>query len=212
MAQTIREQILEVAQSLFARGYSYGTAGNISARVRDAFVATPTNSSFGRLDADTLSLLDAAGTHISGDKPTKEINFHLAIYRAVPEAGAVVHLHSTYATAYSCLKDLADEDPLPYFTPYFPMRVATLPVVPYHPPGSRELAAAVEGVAAKGPVILLRNHGSIAWGADLSIASALAEELEEQCKIWFLLNARGQQLSQEQVSNLRERFGTPRSR
>ncbi|MCW5965026.1 MAG: aldolase [Bryobacterales bacterium] len=205
----ISENLTRIAGSLFARGYSYGSAGNMSARVRNAIVATPTNSSFGHLETERLSLLDATGVHISGDKPTKEINFHLGIYRAVPAAGAIVHLHSTYATAFSCLNDLPDADPLPYFTPYFPMRVARMPVVPYYPPGSLELAASVEAVAADGPVILLRNHGSIAWGADLSTAAALAEELEEQCKLWFLLEGRGRALSNAELAALHARFGTP---
>lgn len=207
MAHEIREELVEVAQSLFRRGYSYGTAGNISAHTREGIVATPTNSSFGRLRSEDLSLVDLEGSHLSGGQPTKELSFHLGIYRAAPKAGAVVHLHSTYATAFSCLANLPAVDPLPCYTPYFPMRVRSLLLVPYHPPGSPELAGAVELAASTTQVMLLRNHGSVAWAGDLATASALAEELEEQCKLHFLLAGRGQPLGEQDVAELRLRFG-----
>ncbi len=216
MGKGVPEELVEIAGSLFSRGYSYGSAGNISARTETGLVATPTNSSLGRLEADGLSVLNGNGLHVSGGKPTKEINFHLAVYRAVAGAGmqvgAVVHLHSTYATAFSCLSDLPERNPLPYYTPYFPMRVASMPVVAYHPPGSMELAAAVEAVAAEGPVMLLRNHGSITWAKDVATAAALAEELEEQCRIWFLLQGRGRELTATEIADLHTRFGTPGAR
>lgn len=202
----LAEHLAAVGRSLFDRGYSYGTAGNISAISGDQVLATPTNASLGALDPNLLAVLGRDGSPIAGPKATKEINFHLGIYRAVPEAAAVVHLHSTYATAFSCLYALDENDPLPFYTPYFPMRVAAMPVVDYHPPGSQELAAAVEAVAARGPVVLLRNHGSIAWAKDLATASALAEELEEQCRIHFLLRGEGRPLSSRQVAELRDRF------
>lgn len=202
MAALARE-MAEVCACLFARGYSYGSAGNVSVRAGDAVLATPTNSSLGALNAGALAELGLDGVSRNAVKPTKEINFHLGIYRAVPEAQAIVHLHSTYATAFSCLADLPDYDPLPYLTPYFPMRVAAMPVVPYLPPGTQELANAITAVAPAGPVILLRNHGSIAWAKDLATASALAEELEEQAKLYFLLEGRGRPLSGAEVSALR---------
>jgi 3-dehydro-4-phosphotetronate decarboxylase len=202
----LARQLAAVGKSLFDRGYAYGTAGNLSARNGQQTLATPTNSSLGDLDPSQLSVLSLEGAHLAGPKATKEINFHLGIYRTVPEAAAIVHLHSTYATAFSCLQSLAETNPLPSYTPYFPMRVAAMPVVAYHHPGSRELAVAIEAVAARGPVILLRNHGSIAWAKDLATASALAEELEEQCRIHFLLAGQGRTLSAEQVSELRARF------
>jgi 3-dehydro-4-phosphotetronate decarboxylase len=202
----LAQQLATVGRSLFNRGYSYGTAGNISVLSEQQVLVTPTNSSLGELDPNQLSALSRDGSHVAGPKPTKEINFHLGIYRAVPEAAAVVHLHSTYATAISCLDALDESDPLPFYTPYFPMRVAAMPVVTYHPPGSQELAAAVESVAARGPVILLRNHGSVTWAKDLATASALAEELEEQCRIHFLLRGEGRALSTRQVAELRARF------
>lgn len=212
MTDSIHQELIHVGRCLFERGYAYGSAGNLSARDGDNIVASPTNCSLGMLDAASLSVIDAAGNLLCGSPPTKEINFHLAIYRRVPEAAAVVHLHSTYATAFSCLRDLPDRDPLPYFTPYFPMRTASLPVVAYHPPGSAELAAAVEAAAHEAPVLLLRNHGSIAWGPTLHAAWALAEELEEQCKLWFLLNGRSRELSPGDVAELHRRFGTRRPR
>jgi ribulose-5-phosphate 4-epimerase/fuculose-1-phosphate aldolase len=201
--EALAREMVAVCASLFARGYSYGSAGNVSARTDDIILATPTNSSLGALEAGALAELSLDGAPRNATRPTKEINFHLGIYRAVPEAKAIVHLHSTYATAFSCLADLPGFDPLPFFTPYFPMRVAAMPVVAYLPPGTQELADAITAVAPVGPVILLRNHGSVAWARDLATASALAEELEEQARLYFLLQGRGRALSDAEVATLR---------
>ncbi len=206
--ETLRQEIVEVSASLFQRGYSYGSAGNVSARIAELVLATPTNASLGRLNADGLAELDLDGSTRNNARPTKEINFHLGIYRAVPEAQAIVHLHSTYATAFACLKDLPEIDPMPFLTPYFPMRVNAMPVVPYLPPGTQELADAITAAAPVGPVILLRNHGSIAYGKDLQTASALAEELEEQARLYFLLQGRGRELSSSEVSTLHTLYGS----
>jgi ribulose-5-phosphate 4-epimerase/fuculose-1-phosphate aldolase len=201
--QTLAQQLVDVCASLFARGYSYGSAGNVSVRWDGGILATPTNSSLGNLSPHALAELTPQGVPRNDAKPTKEISLHLGIYRTVPEAKAIVHLHSTYATALSCLANLPDWDPLPFFTPYFPMRVAAMPVVPYLPPGTQELADAVSAVASTGPAILLRNHGSVTWAKDLATASALAEELEEQAMLYFLLQNQGRTLSPSELAALR---------
>jgi len=200
------QEIVDMARSLYERGYSFGTAGNISVRVDNRIYITPTNSSFGSLTVDAMSELNLNGKPLAGNKPSKETHFHLSAYRARNDAAAVVHLHSTYATAVACLSGLNMDDALPIFTPYFAMRIPRLPVVSYYPPGDPMLAPEVERCAALSPAMLLRNHGPITMGKTLMEAAALSEELEEQSKLYFLLNGRGQELTTDQVAELRRRF------
>lgn len=203
----LREELVRVARSLFSRGYSFGTAGNLSARCGEIILVTPTGSSMGSVRAEELAQVSLDGRTIGPARPSKEAHFHLAIYRRRPDIGAVVHLHSTYAVAVSCLEDLDRHDALPVFTPYFAMRVRRLPVVGYLPPGDPELAAEVGALAAETNALLLENHGPVTMGRDPADAAALAEELEEQARLYFLLGRRGRTLSPEQVRALREAFG-----
>lgn len=198
--------IAAAARSLFNRGYSFGTAGNISVRAGDHIVVSPTNSSFEDLNADSMSVVDGQGKHVDGNKPSKETHFHLAIYETRPDANAVVHLHSTYATAVSCLAHADSNDALPVYTPYFAMRIPCLPVVPYLRPGHPGLADGVRSAARLSPAMLLKNHGPITAGRDLREASALAEELEEQSKLYFLLRGQGELLTADQIAELRGRI------
>lgn len=202
----IAVEIVDTARSLFARGYAFGTAGNLSVRCGDVILITPTNSSFGSLRAESLARADLRGIVLGPAVPSKELPFHLAAYQADAATGAVVHLHSTYATAVACLAELDPDDALPIFTPYYAMRLPRLPLVPYYPPGDPALAVAV-GERLRGTrAVLLRSHGPIATGKTLFEAAALAEELEEQAKLLFLLNGRGLELSAAQVAELRKRF------
>jgi ribulose-5-phosphate 4-epimerase/fuculose-1-phosphate aldolase len=187
-----RTQLVELGASLFARGYSVGSAGNISLRLPDGnIMATPTNSCLGRLVARDLSLADMEGKHLSGLAPTRELPLHLAVYKAQPDCNAVVHLHSSYATALSALADVDPENALTPFTPYYVMKIGRLPVVPYHKPGTRELGAAAAKIAGKVHAFLLANHGSVVCGASLVDAVNSAEELEETAKLYFLLQSSG---------------------
>jgi ribulose-5-phosphate 4-epimerase/fuculose-1-phosphate aldolase len=199
-------ELVDIARSLYDRGYTFGTAGNISVRLGDRVYVTPTNSSFWRLDASGLAEVDLDGKVLTAVKPSKEAHFHLAAYRARPDARGVVHLHSCYATAVSCLEDLDTSDAMPVFTPYYAMRLPRLPVVDYYPPGDAQLAPDVERAAAASPALLLRNHGSITTGKTLFEAAALAEEIEEQAKLYFLLRDSGRKLTGEQIAELRRRF------
>lgn len=201
-----RAELVAIARSLYSRGYTFGTAGNISVRVGDRVVVSPTNSSFGDLSQDALAEVTLEGASLAGPRPSKEVPFHLAAYRARPDACAVVHLHSCYATALSCLDELNTGDAMPIYTPYFAMRVPCLPVVDYFPPGDVALGPAVESAAARSPAVLLRNHGSIAIGRTLKEAAALAEEIEEQARLYFLLGSRGRALTTSQIAQLRRRF------
>jgi ribulose-5-phosphate 4-epimerase/fuculose-1-phosphate aldolase len=200
----LREAIVAHGSSLFARGLSPGTSGNISARSDDGWLMTPTNSSLGLLDPERLSCLDAEGRHVDGDAPTKESWLHLAMYEERPDAQAIVHLHSTYAVAAACLADADPEDVLPPLTPYYVMRVGRLPLVPYARPGDPSLADAVRAGARKSHALLLANHGPMVAGSSLDAAASAIEELEETAKLVLLLRGlptRG--LSPEQVAELR---------
>jgi len=198
--------MVDVARSLFARGYSFGSSGNLSVKGRGYVLATPTGSSFETVVPAELAKVRLDGSVAGTARPSKEVHFNLAIYRARPDAGAIVHLHSTYAVAVSCLKGLNMDDAMPVLTPYYAMRVGHLPVVPYLPPGDPQLAPEVEARAKTAKAVLLQNHGPITSGADLPQASALAEELEEQAKLFFILGKRGRPLKKKQIAELQRRF------
>ena len=204
----IREEICRIAASLFERGLTPGSSGNISVRLPDGgTLMTPTGSSLGRLDPARLSRLDAAGALLAGDKPTKESFLHRAMYEERSGAGAVVHLHSTHAVAVSCLADLDPADALPPITAYYVMRVGALPLVPYYRPGDLGLADAVRALAGRHHAVLLANHGPVVAGTSLSAAADAIEELEETAKLHLLLRScHVRHLTAEQVRELREAF------
>jgi 3-dehydro-4-phosphotetronate decarboxylase len=205
----IRHLLVELAASLFARGFSVGSAGNISARLDDGYLITPTNSCLGRLDAARLARLDAGFRHIGGDKPSKEVFMHRAFYAARRDAGAVVHLHSTMATAVACLPDVVADNPIPPLTPYFVMRVGRhLPVVPYYRPGDPAMEPAIEAAAQGARAVLLANHGPVVSGKTLTDAVYAAEELEEAARLFLLLrNGAPRLLTSEQIDDLLATFG-----
>jgi ribulose-5-phosphate 4-epimerase/fuculose-1-phosphate aldolase len=194
---------------LFARGFSVGSAGNISVKLPDGYLMTPTNSSLGRLDAARLSKLDTSFGHVSGDKPSKEVFMHRAFYRSRPDAGAVVHLHSTMATAVACLADVDTANPIPPLTPYFVMRVGrTMPLVPYYRPGDAAMEPAIAEAARGARAVLLANHGPVVSGATLTDAIYAAEELEEAAKLFVMLRGTAfRLLTPPQVEDLLDRFG-----
>jgi ribulose-5-phosphate 4-epimerase/fuculose-1-phosphate aldolase len=204
-----RVLLCELAASLFARGFSVGSAGNISVRLPDGYLMTPTNSSLGRLDAARLSKLDSDFGHIGGDKPSKEVFMHRAFYQARPEAGAVVHLHSTQATAVSCLPDVDMNNPIPPLTPYFVMRVGRrMPVVRYYRPGDPGMEPAIAAAARDARAVLLANHGPVVSGKTLTDAVYAAEELEEAAKLFLILRGSAPRLlTNDQVNDLLATFG-----
>lgn len=204
---TARDAIARLAKSLFDRGLTFGSSGNISVRLDDGWLMTPTGSSLGSLDPARISRLDAAGRHLSGDEPTKESLLHIAMYEERPSAGAVVHLHSTHSVAVSCLADIDPADVLPPITAYYVMRVGTLPLAPYFPPGDPGLAGAVRALASRHHAVLLANHGPVVAGRSLEDAVYATEELEETARLFLLLRgARARWLTPAQVAALRERF------
>ncbi len=203
----LRDRIVRVGRSIFDRGLTFGSSGNISARLDDGWLMTPTNVAFGDLDPARLSRLDNDGRHQTGDPPTKESFLHLAMYRERPSARAVVHLHSTHSVAVSCLADVDPADVLPPITAYYVMRVGTLPLVPYHPPGDPTLAEAVRAQAGRHAAILLANHGPIVAGASLDAAVHAVEELEETARLFLLLRDRKTRwLTPDQAAEIRRRY------
>ena len=204
---TLRLEMVRLAKSLFDRGLSVGSAGNISAAVEGGFLMTPTNSSLGHLDPDRLSHLDADWNHIGGDKPSKEVFLHRAFYETRPGTGAVVHLHSTYATALSCLETTDPEDCIPPLTPYVVMRVGTVKMVPYATPGDPKTGDLIRTLDGDCAAVLLGNHGPVVSGKDLLSAVYAAEELEETAKLLVILKqTRKRYLSEDDVAELKARF------
>lgn len=204
----LREDIVRAGASLFNRGLTHGSTGNISIALPDGgWLMTPTGSSLGTLDPARLSRLDAAGKLIDGDKPTKEAFLHTTMYGARPGSGAVVHLHSTHSVAVSCLDGIDHRNCLPPITAYYAMRIGRLPLVPYYPPGDETLASAVGALAGKHHAVLLANHGPVVAGSSLSAAQDAIEELEETAKLFLMLRGeRLRLLTNEQVAELERRF------
>jgi ribulose-5-phosphate 4-epimerase/fuculose-1-phosphate aldolase len=203
-----REQIVEFGRSLFERGLSAGSSGNLSVRLDDGWLLTPTNASLGRLDPARLSKLDWEGRLVGGEPPSKEAFLHRAMYRQRGAAGAIVHLHSTHSAAVSCMCGLNPDDCIPPLTPYFMMKIGRLPLVPYHRPGDPALAGAIGALAHKHSAVLLANHGPVVSGATLAAAVHAAEELEETAKLFLLLrDVPTRPLDATQIDELKSAFG-----
>jgi len=165
-----REQIIGAARSIFSRSLTHGSTGNISVRVDDRILVTPTGSSLGTVSVDELSVIDLTGRHLDGAKPSKEAFLHAAVLRARPTATAVVHTHSTHAAAVSCMDGLDAGNALPPLTAYFAMRIGKLPLLPYHAPGDDSLETIAETAARDHLALLLSNHGPVVAGSSLSAA------------------------------------------
>ena len=202
-----RELIAMHGESLHRRGLVPGSSGNISVRIEDGLLVTPTNSCLGRLDPARIAKLDTANRHSAGDKPSKEAFLHASMYRCNPKATAVVHLHSTHAVAVSCLPPSNPDDPIPPITPYFVMKIGKLKLLPYFAPGDPALADAVAEVGDRHHAILLANHGPVVAGGTLDSAVYAIEELEEAAKLHLLLGDRPvNYLTREQILDLNDRF------
>ena len=210
MAETaIREAVCKFARSLFERGLTPGSSGNISVRLDDGgWLVTPTNASLGFLDPGKLSRLDADGKLVSGDAPTKEVPLHTALYQTRGAARAVVHLHSTHSVALSMLPELDPRAALPPMTPYYLMKCGATALVPYYRPGDPAVADAIKGLAGKYSSVLLANHGPVVSGDTLEAAVYAIEELEETAKLYLLLRGLNPRyLTPAQVADLAKTFG-----
>jgi len=204
----VREEICRLGRSLFERGLTPGSSGNISVRLDDGgYLVTPTNASLGFLDPARLSRLGADGRHTSGDAPTKEVPLHSALYQTRGGARAVVHLHSTHSVALSMLPEIDPRAALPPLTPYYLMRCGATALVPYHRPGDPAVAEAIKGLAGKYASVLLANHGPVVAGESLEAAVFAIEELEETAKLYLLLRGLNPRfLTPAQVADLSKTF------
>ena len=203
----LRERIAAYGRSIFTRGLTFGSSGNISVRLPDGMLITPTNSCLGDLDPDRISKLDPQGNLIEGDRPSKEAFLHHSMYRARPTEQAIVHLHSTHSVAVSCLEEIDPANVLPPITAYYVMRVGQLPLVPYFAPGNEQLAEAVERFAKLSHCVLLANHGPVVAGSSLEAAVNSTEELEETAKLFLMLrHEKTRFLNDDQVTDLKQRF------
>lgn len=204
----VREQIVEIGKSIFERGLTAGSSGNISVRVDDGWILTPTNVSLGNLDAASLSKVSFEGKLISGLQPSKEHFLHRAVYLYREKARAVVHLHSTHSVAVSLLPEVNPEEVLPPLTAYYVMRVGHLPMVPYFRPGDMKLGDAVGELMKTHSSVLLANHGPVVSGPSLESAVNSIEELEETAKLFLMVRGMNpRMLNKEQVRELVETFG-----
>lgn len=197
----LREQICLLAKSLFDRGMTHGSTGNISARTEDGgLLVSPTGTSFGRLDPGRLSRFDAKGNLISGDKPTKEMPLHSAFYDTRSSAGAVVHLHSCHSVAWSMMPEVDEDDFLPPLTPYAVMKLGQVKLLPFFLPGDPAMGEAVRGLAGKRSAVMLANHGPVVAGKDVEAACNAVEELEETARLAMMMRGvEARMLTAEQV-------------
>ena len=205
----LREEICRLGASIYERGLTHGSTGNVSAKCDDGWLLTPTGSNLGRLDPARLSKLDWKGKPVSGDAPSKEAFLHLAMYEERAKNAAVVHLHSTHSVAVSVLEDVNPAEVMPPLTAYYVMRIGSLPLVPYYAPGDMALAQAVRGFAGKHHAVLLANHGPVVGGSSLSAAVDAVEELEATAKLYLMLrHDKIRCLTPEQVAELRQKHPT----
>jgi len=209
-----REEICRVGRSLFERGYVHASAGNISVRLDDGFLITPTDACLGTLQPQRLARIDAQGQQTGGDRASKTLALHRRIYDSAPDARCVIHTHSTHLVALTLQGVWSDDDILPPITPYFVMKVGHVPLIPYHRPGDPQAAELVAQhiatMAARGtPIhaVMLDRLGPNVWHRSPAEASAVLEELEETAKLWLMCQPRPQALSEAQVVQLRQQFG-----
>ena len=210
----LREEICRVGASLFARGYVHATAGNISARLDDGFLITPTDACLGFLDPARLAKVDASGAPLAGDRPSKTLALHRRIYEGDAAAGCVIHTHSTHLVALTLAGAWSAGDLLPPLTPYYVMKVGHVPLIAYHRPGDARVgdrvAEAIARHAALGsPIraVMLDRLGPNAWHETPASAMAVLEELEETAKVWLACGRRAEPLDEARIDELRRAFG-----
>jgi ribulose-5-phosphate 4-epimerase/fuculose-1-phosphate aldolase len=205
--QTAKQQIVDFAKSIFDRGLTKGASANMSVRIENGWVMTPTNTCFGFLNADELSVVALDATLLKGLPPSKEFRLHKAMYDQRPDDRCIIHLHSTYATALSCLTPSDPKNVVPTYTPYLTMRLGPVAMVPYYAPGDDALAEAVGQVAAEHPGVIMANHGPIVSSTSVESCVYGMEELEESCRLAILLQGLdANELTDEQINLLLSRF------
>ena len=210
----LRDEICRVGRSLFERGYVHATAGNISVRLQDGYLITPTDACLGTLDPARLARLDAQGVQTAGDRASKTLALHRRIYEAAPQARCVLHTHSTHLVALTLQGVWSDDDILPPITPYFVMKVGHVPLIPYHRPGDPRVAELVaqriSAMAERGtPIraVMLDRLGPNVWHDSPAQANAVLEELEETARLWLMCQPGPLPLGEPEIEELRRQFG-----
>lgn len=203
----LREEICAVGLSLYQRGYTVGSAGNISARLDDGWLITPTDACLGRLDPGTIAKVNAGGEWVSGHKPSKTLALHRQVYDRNPTVGGVVHTHSTHLVALTLAGVWRPDDILPPLTPYQVMKVGHIPLIGYQHPGSPKVAEQVAQLANRVRGVMLERLGPVVWESSVSRASYALEELEETARLWLMSNPRPEPLDQAALDELRAIFG-----
>ena len=202
----LREEICRIGASLYQRGYTVGSAGNISARLDDGWLITPTDACLGVLDPAKISKVDAGGNWVAGDKPSKTLALHRMVYDNNPEMHAVVHTHSTYLVNLTISGVWSPDDVLPPITPYYVMKVGHIPLISYRRPGDPQVAEQVKQLATKVRGVLLERLGPVVWESSVSKAAYALEELEETAKLWHLAGGNVTPLDEAALQELREVF------
>ncbi|AUG01964.1 aldolase [Pseudomonas sp. 09C 129] len=205
--QALREEICDVGRSLYQRGYTVGSAGNISARLDDGWLITPTDVCLGRLDPAAIAKVNLAGEWVSGDKPSKTLALHRQVYDRNPGVGGVVHTHSTHLVALTLAGVWRPDDILPPLTPYQVMKVGHIPLIGYQRPGSPRVAQQVAQLANSVRGVMLERLGPVVWESSVAKASYALEELEETARLWLMSNPKPAPLDQVALDELRETFG-----
>ncbi|MGW8466895.1 3-oxo-tetronate 4-phosphate decarboxylase [Pseudomonas sp. CLCA07] len=205
--KALREEICDVGRSLYQRGYTVGSAGNISARLDDGWLITPTDVCLGRLDPTAIAKVNLAGEWVSGDKPSKTLALHRQVYDRNPGVGGVVHTHSTHLVALTLAGVWQPNDILPPLTPYQVMKVGHIPLIGYQRPGSPKVAEQVAQLANSVRGVMLERLGPVVWESTVSKASYALEELEETARLWLMSNPRPEPLDQSVLDELRDAFG-----
>ncbi|MDB5983050.1 MAG: class aldolase/adducin family protein [Pseudomonas sp.] len=203
----LREEICDVGRSLYGRGYTVGSAGNISARLEDGWLITPTDACLGRLDPSAIAKVNLAGEWVSGDKPSKTLVLHRQVYERNPDVNGIVHTHSTHLVALTLAGVWSDQDILPPLTPYQVMKVGRIPLIRYQRPGSPDVAAQVREVANQVRGVMLERLGPVVWESSVSKASYALEELEETARLWLMSQPKPEPLSEGAIEELRAVFG-----
>jgi len=204
---TLRDEICDVGRLLYGRGYTVGSAGNISARLDDGWLITPTDACLGRLNPESISKVNLAGEWVSGDKPSKTLALHRQVYDRNPEVGGVVHTHSTHLVALTLAGVWHEDDILPPLTPYQVMKVGHIPLIPYERPGSPKVAERVAQLANTVRGVMLERLGPVVWESSVSKASYALEELEETARLWLMSNPKPIPLDRAALDELHEVFG-----
>ncbi|MGF6726089.1 ribulose-5-phosphate 4-epimerase/fuculose-1-phosphate aldolase [Paraburkholderia sp. GAS41] len=203
----LREEICVTGASLYQRGYTVGSAGNISARLDDGWLITPTDACLGRLDPAAIAKVDLAGNAVSGGQPSKTLALHRGIYARNPQTRGIVHTHSTHLVALTLAGVWSEADVLPPITPYYVMKVGHIPLIRYRRPGDPEVAEQIAALADTVRGVLLERLGPVVWERSVAQASYALEELEETARLWLMTNPRPAPLDAAALEELRNVFG-----